>query len=443
MNSVKIISRSQFSILWWSGSLSSFGDWATLFASVALASQIGTTEGNSEITAVVPLVARIIPAFLSSLAGLIADKFNKKNIMIICDFSRMFVVFLLFFADNLITLFVINFISEIFSLIRQPSREAVVPEVVEKENLVKANSLFAIGTYATLPIASVLLGIVSDLKIPEGILNYGNGWSGSIIFVFDSFTFFLSSYILFFLKSDERNTPKKAESFSYGEFKKGLSYFFRTPPIRNIVISISLSLFAAGALFILGYTFLTVDLGFSESSFGFMISAFGLGILSSMILLSYFISSFTRVSNLIGTSMLMTGIALLNAFRSEEFLYILLFIFVAGAGTGGVYLLTISFLQATTQNELRGRVFGNFYSIGRVALLISFLTTGLAANFLDNKFDGSGVEIVLQSSALLIFLSGAISLFIGYKQINSEIEIENSNFNNLKLDFRSTEDEPE
>ena len=204
-----------------------------------------------------------------------------------------------------------------------------------------------------------------------------------------------------------------------------------------------MSLFAAGALFILGYTFLTVDLGFSESSFGFMISAFGLGILSSMILLSYFISSFTRVSILIGTSMLMTGIALLNAFRSEEFLYILLFIFVAGAGTGGVYLLTISFLQATTQNELRGRVFGNFYSIGRVALLISFLTTGLAANFLDNKFDGSGVEIVLQSSALLIFLSGAISLFIGYKQINSEIEIENSNFNNLKLDFRSTEDEPE
>ena len=71
MNSIKIFSKSQFSILWWAGSLSSFGDWATLFASVALASHIGTSEGNSEITAVVPLVARIIPAFLSSIAGLI------------------------------------------------------------------------------------------------------------------------------------------------------------------------------------------------------------------------------------------------------------------------------------------------------------------------------------------------------------------------------------
>ena len=53
MKSIKIFSKSQFSVLWWSGTLSSFGDWATLFASVALASHIGTTEGNSEITAVV------------------------------------------------------------------------------------------------------------------------------------------------------------------------------------------------------------------------------------------------------------------------------------------------------------------------------------------------------------------------------------------------------
>jgi hypothetical protein len=85
VNKIKIFSKSQFSILWWSGSLSSFGDWATLFASVALASQLGSESGNSGITAVVPVIARIIPAFLSSFAGLMADRMNKKNIM---DFYR-------------------------------------------------------------------------------------------------------------------------------------------------------------------------------------------------------------------------------------------------------------------------------------------------------------------------------------------------------------------
>ena len=95
MKSVKIFSRSPFSILWWSGTLSSFGDWATLFASVALASHLGATEGNSELTAVVPVVARIIPAFMSSFAGLLADRFNKKYYI---DFYRYLSICIAFYV---------------------------------------------------------------------------------------------------------------------------------------------------------------------------------------------------------------------------------------------------------------------------------------------------------------------------------------------------------
>ena len=175
MDKIKIFSKSQFSLLWWSGTISSFGDWATLFGSVALASYLGTEAGNSELTAIVPLIARIVPALLSSFAGLIADRYDKKIIMIFCDVTRMIFVMFLFFADNLYSIFLINFLSEILSLIRQPSREAVVPEIVNKENLVKANSLFAIGTYATLPIASLALGVVSDWNSLELINETGNG----------------------------------------------------------------------------------------------------------------------------------------------------------------------------------------------------------------------------------------------------------------------------
>jgi len=227
------------------------------------------------------------------------------------------------------------------------------------------------------------------------------------------------------------------------EFKEGLNYFFSNYEIRNITVSISLSLFAAGSLFILGHTFLTVDLGFTESSFGFMIASFGTGIIFSMVTFSYFISSFSRVSFVIGLCMLSTGISLYTAFISTEFTNILLSIFISGVGTGGVYLLTISFLQATTDQEMRGRVFGNFYTIGRIALLLSFLTSGLAANYLDSLFLSSGVESVLKISSLLIFISGLITFISSYKKIFKEFGIENSNFNNIKLDFNSKEDEPD
>ena len=75
--------------------------------------------------------------------------------------------------------------------------------------------------------------------------------------------------------------------------------------------------------------------------------------------------------------------------------------------------------------------------------MLSFLTTGLLANFLDKYFALTGVEIVLQGSAILIFISGCMGFFTGYKKIINDFGIENSNFNNIKLDFRPTEDEPE
>ena len=442
MKSIKIFSKSQFSVLWWSGTLSSFGDWATLFASVALASYLGSEGGNSELTAVIPIVARIIPALMSSFAGILADRFNKKNVMIICDLSRMVIVLGLFFTTTLIQLFLINFLSEIFSLIRQPSRESVVPEVVDNEYLVKANSLFTVGTYASLPLASLAFGVISDNSLIEGIVSYGNGWNGSVIFVIDSVTFLVSSFLLLYLKTDSPNKNIEKQSNVLGDLKEGLNYFLFVKELRTVTTSISLSLVGAGALFVLGNTYLTESLKFTQSSFGFMIASFGFGIIFTMVILSYFVTSFSRIPFFIGISMVITGLSLLFAFNSSEFSTILFFIFISGIGSGSVYLLTISYLQSTTDKNLRGRVFGNFYTIGRLSILLSLFISGFAANFINQYFEFDGVLFVLRISSGFILLSGLITFVKGYRTIIKDFGFENSNFNKLRLNLDTDEDEP-
>ena len=442
MKSIKIFSKSQFSVLWWSGTLSSFGDWATLFASVALASYLGSEGGNSELTAVIPIVARIIPALMSSFAGILADRFNKKNVMIICDLSRMVIVLGLFFTTTLIQLFLINFLSEIFSLIRQPSRESVVPEVVDNEYLVKANSLFTVGTYASLPLASLAFGVISDNSLIEGIVSYGNGWNGSVIFVIDSVTFLISSFLLLYLKTDSPNKNIEKQSNVLGDLKEGLNYFLSVQELRTVTTSISLSLVGAGALFVLGNTYLTESLKFTQSSFGFMIASFGFGIIFTMVILSYFVTSFSRIPFFIGISMVITGLSLLFAFNSSEFSTILFFIFISGIGSGSVYLLTISYLQSTTDKNLRGRVFGNFYTIGRLSILLSLFISGFAANFINQYFEFDGVLFVLRISSGFILLSGLITFVKGYRTIIKDFGFENSNFNKLRLNLDNDEDEP-
>ena len=442
MKSIKIFSKSQFSVLWWSGTLSSFGDWATLFASVALASYLGSEDGNSELTSVIPIVARIIPALMSSFAGILADRFNKKNVMIICDLSRMVIVLGLFFTTTLIQLFLINFLSEIFSLIRQPSRESVVPEVVDDEYLVKANSLFTVGTYASLPLASLAFGVISDNSLIEGVVSYGNGWNGSVIFVIDSITFLISSFLLLYLKTDSPNKNIEKQSNVLGDLKEGLNYFLSVQELRTVTTSISLSLVGAGALFVLGNTYLTESLNFTQSSFGFMIASFGFGIIFTMVILSYFVTSFSRIPFFIGISMVITGLSLLFAFNSSEFSTILFFIFISGIGSGSVYLLTISYLQSTTDKNLRGRVFGNFYTIGRLSILLSLFISGFAANFINQYFEFDGVLFVLRISSGFILLSGLITFVKGYRTIIKDFGFENSNFNKLRLNLDTDEDEP-
>jgi len=442
MKSIKIFSKSQFSVLWWSGTLSSFGDWATLFASVALASYLGSEGGNSELTAVIPIVARIIPALMSSFAGILADRFNKKNVMIICDLSRMVIVLGLFFTTTLIQLFLINFLSEIFSLIRQPSRESVVPEVVDNEYLVKANSLFTVGTYASLPLASLAFGVISDNTLIEEIVSYGNGWNGSVIFAIDSITFLISSFLLLYLKTDSPNKNIEKQSNVLGDLKEGLNYFLSVQELRTVTTSISLSLVGAGALFVLGNTYLTESLKFTQSSFGFMIASFGFGIIFTMVILSYFVTSFNRIPFFIGISMVITGLSLLFAFNSSEFSTILFFIFISGIGSGSVYLLTISYLQSTTDKNLRGRVFGNFYTIGRLSILLSLFISGFAANFINQYFEFDGVLFVLRISSGFILLSGLITFVKGYRTIIKDFGFENSNFNKLRLNLDTDEDEP-
>ena len=117
------------------------------------------------------------------------------------------------------------------------------------------------------------------------------------------------------------------------------------------------------------------------------------------------------------------------------------FIFISGIGSGSVYLLTISYLQSTTSENLRGRVFGNFYTIGRLSLLVAVFISGFVASFANNYFEVDGVLLVLRISSCFILFSGLMTFIRGYKKILREFGFENSNFNKLRLNLESNEDE--
>ena len=79
-----------FRRLWRSMAFSSLGDWLGLLATTALAQQLSAgnyARANFAIAGI--FIARLLPAvFLGPIAGVIADRFDRRNLMIVCDILR-------------------------------------------------------------------------------------------------------------------------------------------------------------------------------------------------------------------------------------------------------------------------------------------------------------------------------------------------------------------
>ena len=92
---------------------------------------------------------------------------------------------------------------------------------------------------------------------------------------------------------------------------------------------------------------------------------------------------------------------------------------------------------------MRGRVFGNFYSLGRLALLLAFFSSGILATFINNLTGGKGTMYVLEFSAILILLTGILAMIIGRRELFNEFNIHNFEIKSLGSLLIPVEDEPE
>src|SRR5690606_19852088 len=100
---------------------------------------------------------RFLPAvFIGAAAGVIADRFDPKRVMVISDVVRAGLAVGLIFVGSLQALFFVTLVMEVFSLLRQPAREAALAQVVARNEFMNANSVSVFITYGTIPFAGAL-----------------------------------------------------------------------------------------------------------------------------------------------------------------------------------------------------------------------------------------------------------------------------------------------
>ncbi|HET7271429.1 MAG TPA: MFS transporter, partial [Rubrobacter sp.] len=138
----------------WIGQGTSFvGDAVSMVALVILVVQV--TGSASAVGGA--LVARLLPTIASPLAGVLADRVNRRVVLVASDLARAVLVLGLVFAGNLVTIYVLVFLMGLARTLFNPTIRAAFPSVVGAGDLTRANALIG-GTFSVSETAGPALG---------------------------------------------------------------------------------------------------------------------------------------------------------------------------------------------------------------------------------------------------------------------------------------------
>ncbi len=409
--------------LWLAQFSSSLGDWIGFVAITALSNRIAGTNGVALV-----LSARLVPGFfLGSVGGVLADRFDRKKLMVACDIGRGLVVGLLPFVHNLPMLFLANLLLEALTLLWSPAKEATVPNLVSEEQLPKVNSLSLAAAYGTFPLgagAFTALAAVAAYLGRFGALSALKVNQENLAIWTDTLTFLLSAYLISTLAIPKRDRHLSTGKIDFGQglrdVSEGWHFIGHNAVVRSVMVALSCGLVGGGMVVPLGPDFARDVLGGGPRAFGALITAMGVGVAAGVIGVSA-VQKHLRPERVFVQATLLAGGSLVAAASMWTLTPALLLVGLLGVGAGAVYVFGFSLIQAHTEDDLRGRIFSALYASVRLCLLLSFVLGPLLASLLDrlsvgllNRRIGIGSwDVSLAGSRLTLWLAGAIILGAG------------------------------
>jgi len=428
-----LFANHKFMLLWMAQTLTQIVQNLMGLALVTLSFQL--SNGSAFITSAT-VAAFLLPGVIfSAISAAFVDRVSKRLILVYSSLLRAIVIPLLIgvsFLDQAIALPLVLLFTVLFSTLGQffgPAEGALIPALVDNENLVKANSCFQITFFGAQFIGFSLLGPILPAII--GLQNLF--WLCSLIFL-------VATILLWSLPTTSRKTRFQVAQLKQmvtllaetkKEISEGWDFIRQRPLIWFSIVRLSMVQVLLFTLTGIGLSFISdkdAGLGLSADKLVFILVPLSIGIGLGLLLVNLIVSNTTRPLIMflatIGISVTLFGMGflkpMLNLFSSPAeygeatpltILVILSLLFGLFISMINVPALTI--LQENAPKQLVGRVYAAYYTLSNFVTLFPLLFAGSVA-------DSLGVVPIF-------FLLGASVLFIGL----------NSHFKELPQDSRS------
>ena len=374
--------------LWWGNVVSLLGDWFTLIASAALITELT----NSGVAISYLFLARFLPLFLfSPLAGVLADRYDRKKIMIVTDILRAVTVlgFLLVgITGQVWLLYFLTVVQFALSSLFTPARTAVLAMIVPEKDLVTANALDSFTWSTMLALGALLGGVVAAI------------FGARTAFVLDAGTYLLSALLIARIVLPKR-APRSVETMGRSgwlDFVEGFKYVVGRPFLLGI------SLVKAGGSLVWG-AINVLEVKYAEEIFAlsrvgllpnlriedpgtatlgliYLISGLGTG-LGPLFMRHWLGDSRRRLLQGIGVGFLLMLAGITGLAFAPTLGIFLLFTFMRTVGSGTIWVFSAVLLQVMVPDAYRGRVFAFEFAALTLTQSMSIFVAGFALDSLD------------------------------------------------------------
>jgi len=388
-----------FRYLWSGQVVSLLGDWFNLIASASL---IATLTQSGVAVGGLFVVRMLAPFLVSPFAGVAADRYNRKHLLILTDIGRAITVmgFLLVREPGQVwMLYVLTAIQLAFSGFFYPTRNAILPDIVSRRELGAANALSAATWSVMLAFGAALGGLVAGQ------------WGVYPSFIIDILTFLVSAVLIAQIKYEHDPAlagSDKSVGAAMTQYVDGLRYLWHTKD--NLAIALNKGAFA---LTVMGI-FSVVQVAMAEQKFvigegggtslGLLYATMGVGTGIGPIIARRFTGDRDRSLRIaIGLSYVVASLGLAIMATLASFGIVLVGTTLRGIGGGIGWVFATQLLLQLVPDRVRGRVFSTefaFFSLAGAA--------GSAAGgwMLDNT--GLGISGMLWLMAALVLVPGVL-----------------------------------
>lgn len=383
--------------------ISNLGDWLHLLALLTL---VGIKWQATPMQITWVTLCSVVPMLLGGpFAGALADRLNRKWLMIISDVVRAVLVFGLIFADQLWQVYIILILKGLFDVLFSPAKSGKIKEVVPHEHLQQAVSISSFIEQGSKIAGPALGGLL--------LAAVGIHWC----FVIDAFTFLLSGLILLAVpghalfdssgQEDSERQIGRQRSF-LSDTAAGLRYLVRIPIIAYGTLLLCLVLLVLQLADSQTIILLRQIPNINEDLLGWCITASGVGTLLAAMMCAKIKSSHLLQMSL-GAALMGIVFGLVGPFAGmlhagwHTTLLLTSSFLLAGVGAGFTFIPFQILLQEQTPVHMTGRVFGTVNSLTSASSVTGPLLGGIlvTASGVAPAFMLTGASLVVMSFAIL------------------------------------------